>query len=67
MNEDEDKDEDGMPPPPRRARAVREAPHTQMEIDRRALAADVLGILQEQRYQRTSARRNHYASWFQNM
>ena len=37
------------------------------ELDRHALASEVLGILQEQRYQRTSARRNHYASWFENL
>ena len=36
-------------------------------LDRHALASEVLGILQEQRYQRTSARRNHYASWFENL
>ena len=38
-----------------------------VELDRHALASDVLNILQQQRYQRTSARRNHYASWFENM
>ena len=48
-------------PPPRRRRA---APQ---EMDRHALAADVLNILQQQRYDRTHARRNHYASWFANM
>ncbi len=37
------------------------------ELDRHALASEVLGILQELRYQRTSARRNHYASWFENL
>ncbi len=37
------------------------------ELDRHALASEVLGILQQQRYQRTSARRNHYASWFENL
>ena len=45
------------------ARASRAAP----ELDRRALAADVLGLLQEQRMNRTVAKRNHYASWFENM
>mgnify|MGYP001599567662 CR=1 FL=1 len=50
-------------PPPRRRRA---APMPQ-EMDRHALAADVLNILQQQRYDRTHARRNHYASWFANM
>ena len=38
-----------------------------VEVDRHALASEVLGILQHQRIQRTSARRNHYASWFENM
>ena len=36
-------------------------------LDRHALASDVLSILQQQRFQRTSARRSHYASWFNNM
>ena len=36
-------------------------------MDRHQLAADVLGILQQQRYNQTTARRNHYASWFANM
>ena len=45
------------------SRASRAVP----ELDRRALAADVLGILQEQRMNRTVAKRNHYASWFENM
>ena len=43
------------------------APRAPPELDRRALAADVLGILQEQRMNRTVAKRNHYASWFENM
>ena len=34
------------------------------ELDRRALAADVLQLLSEQKFNRASARRNHYASWF---
>lgn len=33
-------------------------------LDRHALASDVLNILQQQRYERTTAKRNHYASWF---
>ncbi len=37
------------------------------DLDRHALASEVLGILQQQRYQRNNARRNHYASWFENM
>ncbi len=45
--------------PPRAARPP--------ELDRHALASEVLGILQQQRYQRTNARRSHYASWFENM
>ena len=55
-------EEEEAPPPPRRRRAERPA-----EVDRHALASDVLGILQQQRFQRTSAKRNHYASWFDNM
>ena len=55
-------EEDEAPPPRRRAR--QEQP---VELDRHALASEVLGILQQQRYQRTSAKRNHYASWFENM
>ena len=37
------------------------------QLDRHALAGEVLGILQQQRFQRTNARRSHYASWFNNM
>jgi len=51
-------------PPPRARRPAR---HTPEPLDRRALAADVLGLLQEQRMSRGVARRNHYAAWFQNM
>ena len=51
-------------PPPRARRPAR---HTPEPPDRRALAADVLGLLQEQRMSRGVARRNHYAAWFQNM
>ena len=59
---DETSEEDT--PPPRARRAAR---HTPEPLDRRALAADVLGLLQEQRMSRGMARRNHYATWFQNM
>ena len=51
-------------PPPRARRPARQTPEP---LDRRALAADVLGLLQEQRMSRGVARRTHYASWFQNM
>ena len=51
-------------PPPRARRPARQTPEP---LDRRALAADVLGLLQEQRMSRGVARRNHYAAWFQNM
>ena len=61
----EESEEDEAPPPrSHRGRARAEQP---VELDRHAIAADVLGILQRQLYQRTSARRNHYASWFENM
>ena len=58
----EESEEEETPLPRRRAR--QEQP---VELDRHALASDVLGILQQQRYQRTTAKRNHYASWFENM
>ena len=58
-------EEEEAPPPRRRVRA--EQPVSERELDRHALASEVLGILQQQRYQRTSARRSHYASWFENM
>ena len=35
-------------------------------IDRRALASEMLNILQQQHYGKSQIRRNHYASWFQN-
>ena len=46
-----------------------EEPETryQQPVDKHALASEVLNILQQQRYQRTNAKRNHYASWFENM
>jgi len=53
-------------PPPRR-RVSRGRAEQPVELDRHALASDVIGILQQQRYQQTNARRNHYASWFSNM
>ena len=37
------------------------------EVDRHQLAAEVLGLLQQQLYNQTTARRSHYASWFANM
>ncbi len=49
-------------PPPRRSRRE---PVGQM--DRHQLASDVLTILQQQRFDKSNARRNHYSSWFANM
>ena len=43
---------------------VRAPPNT--PIDKQALASEILGMLQ-QRYNKSAARRNHDASWFQNM
>ena len=51
--------------PPPRARSTRT--YAPEPVDRRALAAEVLDLLQDQRVSRGMARRNHYASWFQNM
>lgn len=62
-NEDEDSEEEETQPPRRRGR-VQEQPQ---ELDRHALASEVLSILQQQKYSQTNARRNHYASWFQNL
>jgi len=59
---EEESEEEEAPPPRRRIRT--EQP---LELDRHALASEVLGILQQQRYNQTSARRTHYASWFENM
>ena len=61
-----EEDEESVPvaPPPTRRRPTRAEPQ---ELDRHALAGEVLSILQQQRYNQTSARRNHYASWFANM
>ena len=61
--EEESSSEEEAPPPKRRAKQAVDA----QPLDRRALAADVLDLLQQQRYSRASARRDHYASWFQNM
>ena len=61
-DEEESSEEETPPPRTRRGRATTPEP-----LDRAALAADVLGLLQQQKYARGSARRNHYASWFQNM
>ena len=63
---EESESEEEEAPPPRRRTRQEEPPH-EVEFDRHALAADVLGILQQQRYQRTTARRSHYASWFENI
>ena len=56
----EEESEAETPPPRRRARPEEQS----QELDRHALASEVLGLLQQQRYDRTSARRYHYASWF---
>ena len=37
------------------------------QYDSREIAAEVLGLLQHQKRQNNMARRNRYASWFQNM
>ena len=60
---------DEEPPAPRRSRRngqIQEAASVG-HMDRHQLASDVLTILQQQRYDRSNARRNHYASWFANM
>ena len=58
--EEYESEEEELPPPRRRASQP-------AEVDRRQLAAEVLGLLQQQRYDQTTARRSHYASWFTNM
>ena len=66
--EEEEEEEEEIPQTrtkTRRAASFREA--VVPELDRCALAADMLGLLQEQHYNRASSRRNHYASWYQNM
>ena len=61
--EDDEDSEEEMPP-----RRSRREPVHPPELDRHALAAEVLTILQQQqRYDRTNTKRTHYASWFQNM
>ncbi len=62
LEEDEESEAETppLPPPRRRARPEEQS----QELDRHALASEVLGLLQQQRYDRTSARRYHYASWF---
>ena len=44
-----------------------EGRYRRQQIDHQQVAAEVLGLLSAQRQQRTTARRNHYASCFQNM
>ena len=60
---EEESEEEEVPVPRKRSKAppVFQAPEP---IDRRALAADVLDILSAQKFNRASAKRNHYASWF---
>ena len=60
--EDSEDSEDETPVP--RYHGQRPPP---VAVDRHALASEVLGILQQQRFQRTNARRSHYAGWFENM
>ena len=60
--ESEDYDDYEEPPTPSPLQRAQTAP-----MDRNALAAEVLGILQQQRYSQATARRNHYQSWFANM
>ena len=47
--------------------APRQRSTRDLQQERQALAGEVLGLLSAQRNQRSVARRNHYASWFQNM
>ena len=56
-------DEDEEPPP----RRSRREPEAMGQMDRHQLASDVLTILQQQRYDKSNARRDHYSSWFANM
>jgi hypothetical protein len=63
---DDESDEEESTPPPRRSKRQQIEPEAPV-FDRHALASDVLGILQQQRYQKTTARRQHYAGWFANM
>ena len=57
----ESSEESDAPPPPPRLKRARAPP----AYDPHAVAAEVLGLLQQQRYHAQSARRAHYASWFQ--
>ena len=57
--EEYESEEEEQPPPRGRTQPA--------EVDRHQLAAEVLGLLQQQRYNQTTARRSHYASWFANM
>jgi hypothetical protein len=69
-DDEEDYDDEAMPtelPPPRRAALRRPTATAAQPLDRHTLAAEVLDLLQQQRYSRASARRDHYASWFANM
>ena len=54
MEEDSSSEDE---PPPKRQRV--------QEMDRQALAAEMLQILAQQRGGRATARREHYATWFQ--
>ena len=60
VHEEESSSEEEAPRQRRQRQAVE-------PMDTRALAADVLNLLQSQRMSRTMQRRNHYASFFQNM
>ena len=64
------------PKPPKRKPVIEEEeyeessedePQRVPQVDRHQLASEVLGLLQQQRYNQANAKRNHYASWFQNM
>ena len=58
------------PPPPEYEESSEdsdEGPYRRQQIDHQQVAAEVLGLLSAQRQQRTTARRQRYASWFQNM
>ena len=66
--EESEYEKEEAPPPRRRVSRGRVAQPVEFasvgSLDRHALASDVLNILQQQRYERTTAKRNHYASWF---
>ena len=63
LDKEYEESEEEETPPRRRVRLQEQPP----ELDRHALASEVLDILQQQKYNKTNARRNHYASWFENM